>query len=101
MSEYTAVNEICRPRARSKNARIIGNRIVGTGEPEPEPVILDSVREKDGFVRLEIRIKPAIYDAFRRIAKTQGRSITATLARYLNRTGLFLLKKIGENGTVE
>lgn len=94
MSEYTAVNEICRPRARSKNARIIGNRIVGTGEPEPE-LIVDAVHEDDdGSVRLEIRLNPRIHAALRVVAKSQNRNVNSTLSRYLAQTISFIASKV-------
>lgn len=102
MSEYETVNDICRPRARSKHSRIVGNRIVSVGEPEPEPVILDTIHnDESGGVRLEIRVDPKIYAAFQQIAKVQGRSVAVTLRRYLNRTALFLVKKVAANGTAE
>ncbi len=99
MNDRAIVDDICRPRARSKNARIVGNRIVGVGEPEL--IALDAVVEESDFVRLEIRIKRKIFDGIRQIAKAQGRSVSATLERYLNRTIIFLGKKLAETGVVK
>jgi hypothetical protein len=98
IDEYSAVNTICRTRARS-GYKIVGNRVIGTSEENP--VILDAIHEESDFVTLTIRIKRPIYEAFRAVARARGRSISSTLARALNRSGIFLLKKLNETGTAE
>jgi len=93
MNENAAVANICRNRPRSKQHRIVGNKIVGVGEPEV--IALDAVHEDaDGSVRLEIRMNPRVHAALRVVAKSQNRSVASTLSRYLAQTITFIASKV-------
>ena len=96
MSDYSVVEHLCRNRPRSKHARIVSNRIIGTSEPaatEETPsrqkpkfrAQLDCVTSHDweDFVRLKIKLDRATFRNFCDLAAAENRSVESLLRRSL------------------
>jgi hypothetical protein len=88
MNDRAIVDEICRPRQRSKGARVIGGLIVGTNEEVPagkQTAPATANHDDDDVVLVRIKVDRKTHTLLREMAKANGTGVQGIILRSIKR----------------